>query len=130
MGDAEYLAAFTQIILPIAREFAPDLILVSAGFDAAVNDPLGGCCVTPEGFGHMTHLLSSLANGRLILALEGGYNITSVGYSMTMCIKALLGDPLPSLKPNLVPCPSAVQTIKEVIDIHKEFWSLLCFQVK
>jgi len=42
MGDTEYLAAFTNVILPIAYEYAPELILVSAGFDAAQGDPLGG----------------------------------------------------------------------------------------
>lgn len=42
MGDAEYLTAFLQVVLPVATEFNPQLILVSAGFDAAVGDPLGG----------------------------------------------------------------------------------------
>jgi histone deacetylase 6 len=45
-------------------------LAVSAGFDAAKNDPLGECNVTPEGFAHMTHMLSSLANGKTVLALE------------------------------------------------------------
>lgn len=42
MGDAEYMAAFTQVVLPVAYEYNPDLVLVSAGFDACVGDPLGG----------------------------------------------------------------------------------------
>ena len=42
VGDAEYMAAITQIVLPIAYHFSPQLVLVSAGFDAAVNDPVGG----------------------------------------------------------------------------------------
>lgn len=45
MGDMEYIAAFQRIILPIAYEFAPELVLISAGFDAALGDPLGGCKV-------------------------------------------------------------------------------------
>lgn len=49
MGDAEYMAAFQSIIMPIAYEFNPELVLVSAGFDAAIGDPLGGCRVSPEG---------------------------------------------------------------------------------
>jgi hypothetical protein len=48
-GDEEYAAVFTEVLLPIAREFDPDLVLVSAGFDAAAGDPLGGCEVSPEG---------------------------------------------------------------------------------
>lgn len=45
MGDAEYIAAFQQIVMPIAYQFNPELILVSAGFDACVGDPLGGKCI-------------------------------------------------------------------------------------
>lgn len=51
-------------------EFNPDLVLVSAGFDAAVGDPLGNFHITPSGFAQMTKMLSSLANGKIILALE------------------------------------------------------------
>ncbi len=57
MTDGDYLAAMQQVILPIAYEYGPDLMIVSAGFDAAVNDPIGGCFVTPQGFAHMTSLL-------------------------------------------------------------------------
>ena len=50
MGDAEYVAAFKKVIMPIARAFGPDMVIISAGFDAALGDPLGGCCVTPAGY--------------------------------------------------------------------------------
>lgn len=86
MGDAEYIHAFQQIVLPVAMEFAPQLVistfvshrsglclrvpLVSAGFDAAEGDPLGQCKVSPIGYAHMTHMLSGLAGGRLVVALE------------------------------------------------------------
>jgi histone deacetylase 6 len=73
MGDADYMYAFDKIIMPIAREFAPDIVLVSAGFDAAMGDELGECCVTPSGFAEMTRQLNTLANGKMALALEGGY---------------------------------------------------------
>ena len=49
LNDADYLAAFDLIIEPIVKQFAPDIIIVSAGFDAVDGDPLGGMCVTPEG---------------------------------------------------------------------------------
>lgn len=51
-------------------QFNPELVLVSAGFDAAQGDPLGGCNVSPEGYAHLTHLLMGLASGRIILILE------------------------------------------------------------
>lgn len=69
-GDAEYIAAFMRIVMPIAYQFNPDLVFISAGFDAAVGDPLGGYCVTPSGYSQMTKLLSCLANGNVIMALE------------------------------------------------------------
>lgn len=91
MGDSEYMAAFQRIIMPIAYEYDPELVIVSAGFDAAIGDPLGHYALTPEIYGHFTHWLSSLANGKIILCLEGGYNVNSISHSMVMCTKALLG---------------------------------------
>ena len=83
--------------MPIAIQFDPDLVLVSAGFDAAMGDPLGKCQVTPMAFARMTKFLSTLAEGRVILALEGGYNLKSISECMTACAAALLGCPLPRL---------------------------------
>ncbi|PNF26146.1 hypothetical protein B7P43_G04459 [Cryptotermes secundus] len=129
MSDAEYLTAFYQVVLPISYQFSPELVLVSSGFDACIGDPLGGCKVSPEAYGHLTHLLTALAGGRVILSLEGGYNVTSISHAMPMCTKALLGDPLPSLAPHHVACPSAVTSIKNVIRTQARYWSAVCFQV-
>jgi len=85
--DADYIHAFQQIVMPIATEFAPELVIskcgcvhlqcsshlpkaVSAGFDAADGDILGECCVTPAGYAHMTYMLSTLAGGKVVAALE------------------------------------------------------------
>ncbi|XP_045775789.1 histone deacetylase 6 isoform X1 [Maniola jurtina] len=130
MGDAEYMAAFTQVVLPIAYEYNPDLVLVSAGFDACVGDPLGGCKVSPECYGQMTHLLKGLAGGRIILCLEGGYNVTSISYAMTMCTKALLGDPiLHYYEPKHTVHWSAVESINNVIKTHEKYWKSLKFHL-
>ncbi|XP_035797370.1 histone deacetylase 6 isoform X3 [Amphiprion ocellaris] len=126
MGDSDYLAAFHHIVMPIATEFNPSLVLVSAGFDAARGDPLGGYHVTPEGYAHLTHMLMSLAGGRVLLILEGGYNLSSISDSMTMCTSVLLGDPPPSLaRPLPPPHRSAVATINEVIRHHAPYWRTL-----
>ncbi|XP_035999577.1 histone deacetylase 6 isoform X1 [Fundulus heteroclitus] len=126
MGDSDYLAAFHHVVMPIATEFNPDLVLVSAGFDAARGDPLGGYNVTPEGYAHLTHMLMSLAGGRVLLILEGGYNLTSISDSMAMCTGVLLGDPPPSL---VMPLPPphhyAVAAIGEVIRQHAPYWRSL-----
>ncbi len=78
--------------MPLAAEFAPELVLVSAGFDAARYDPLGKCKVTPAGFAMMTRQLMTLAGGRVCLFLEGGYHLTALAESATACVHALLGD--------------------------------------
>ncbi|KAL5274852.1 hda-6 family protein [Megaselia abdita] len=133
MTDLEYIMVMQQIVLPIAYEFNPELVLVSAGFDAAVGDPLGGCKVTPEGFGLFTHWLSGLANGRLIICLEGGYNLNSVAFSMTLCAKALLGDPLPMPainKNKTIAFDSCSETIRNVVNMHSKYWKALQFGLK
>ncbi|MEP6992983.1 MAG: histone deacetylase [Acidobacteriota bacterium] len=92
MGDAEYAAAFERVLEPIAGEFAPELVLVSAGFDAADGDPLGSMRLTPAGYAWMTSRLSRLAGGRVVLALEGGYNLEAISLSAAACLRVLLGE--------------------------------------
>lgn len=130
MGDMEYALAFQRIVMPIAYEFDPELVLVSAGFDAAIGDPLGGCKVTPEAYGVFTHWLSSLAAGRIILCLEGGYNVNSVAYAMTMCTKALLGDPIPKLQNTQKVNASCIETIQNVLSVQEKYWKSLQFNQK
>jgi histone deacetylase 6 len=93
MGDGEYMAAFQKIVMPIAQEFDPDLVIISAGFDAAAGDELGGCYVTPECYSHMTHMLMSLANGKVAVCLEGGYNLRAISRSALAVAKTLMGEP-------------------------------------
>ncbi|XP_070646733.1 polyamine deacetylase HDAC10 isoform X7 [Bos indicus] len=70
MGNADYVAAFLHVLLPLAFEFDPELVLVSAGFDSAIGDPEGQMLATPECFAHLTHLLQVLAGGRVCAVLE------------------------------------------------------------
>ncbi|XP_050997141.1 histone deacetylase 6 [Acomys russatus] len=125
MTDADYLAAWHRLILPVAYEFNPELVLVSAGFDAAQGDPLGGCHLTPDGYAHLTHQLMALANGRIILILEGGYNLTSISESMAACTHSLLGDPPPLLSLLRPPHPEALAAICDTIQAHHRFWRSL-----
>lgn len=104
IGNAEYLAAFERVVMPIAHEFEPELVLVSAGFDASIGHPneLGGYKVTPEGFAYMTAMLKTVAHGRLAMALEGGYMLDPVSRCVESCVRALLNEPLPPLPPRIV----------------------------
>ena len=108
-GDAEYLTAWREVLMPIAREFDPDLVIVAAGFDAAEGDPLGACHVTPAGYGALTRELATLANGRLVIALEGGYSLSATAVSAAACMEALLGlpaEPVASLAAISAPAPA------------------------
>ncbi len=92
MGDADYLAAFDRILMPIAQSFRPEIVLVSSGFDSADGDLLGEMRVTPAGFAAMTSRLRTLAGGRCVLALEGGYNLEAISRSAAACLRVLLGE--------------------------------------
>ncbi len=84
-GDAEYLAVFDQIIVPALKHFAPEWVLVSAGFDPHRRDPLGGMGVTEAGFAAMAQLLVEIADeytcGKIALLLEGGYDLAGLKHS-------------------------------------------------
>jgi histone deacetylase 6 len=98
MQDGEYMRAFQKIVMPIANEFNPDLVIISAGFDAAAGDELGGCFVTPACYAHMTHMLMSLANGKVAVCLEGGYNLNAISQSALAVARTLMGEPPPKME--------------------------------
>ena len=83
--------SLSRQIEPLGRAFGPDLVLISAGFDAAEGDPLGGMHVTPAGFAHMTQRLMALCGGRVVVALEGGYQLSAVSSSAEAVLRVLLG---------------------------------------
>lgn len=92
-GDLEYDTVFEKEILPLARDYAPGLILVSAGYDAHAQDPLGGMNVSADGFGRMMSGLLAVANkvcqGRLIAVLEGGYDLQGLAKSVEACLQVM-----------------------------------------
>uniref|UniRef100_A0A4W5PZG6 Histone deacetylase n=1 Tax=Hucho hucho TaxID=62062 RepID=A0A4W5PZG6_9TELE len=130
MGDVEYLTAFRTVVMPIANEFSPDVVLVSAGFDAVEGhqSPLGGYNVTAKCFGHLTKQLMKLAGGRVVLALEGGHDLTAICDASESCVAALLGDefdPLPQAVLQQKPCPKAAASLERVIEIQSKHWNSL-----
>lgn len=131
--------------MPIAKHFAPDIILVSAGFDASIGHlpPLGGYKVSPACFGHMTKQLMRICDGKVsqihsqpyysgtdfqlffwlkvVLALEGGYDLPAICDSAAECVKVLLGDePSPIAQDELLrpPCQNAIDTLQKTIAIQ------------
>jgi histone deacetylase 6 len=124
MGDGEYMAAFQRIVMPIAQEFDPDLVVISAGFDAAAGDELGGCFVSPECYSHMTHMLMSLANGKVAVCLEGGYNLDAISRSALSVAKTLMGEP-----PERMTIPpvskGAALVLHQVKQIQSQYWQCM-----
>jgi histone deacetylase 6 len=126
MGDPEYIYAFQEVVMPIATEFDPDLVIISAGFDAAEGDILGGCYVTPAAYGHMTHMLMRLAKGKLVVCLEGGYNLRSIARSALAVTRVLMLEPPDRLQEDLpAPRDSAVHVIEQVKRQHSKYWKCL-----
>uniref|UniRef100_A0AAR2KBB0 Histone deacetylase n=1 Tax=Pygocentrus nattereri TaxID=42514 RepID=A0AAR2KBB0_PYGNA len=127
MGDAEYLSAFRTVVMPIANEFAPDVVLVSAGFDAVEGHPppLGGYKVTSKCLGYLTKQLMGLAGGRVVLALEGGHDLRAICDASEACVSALLGKELDQLSPDLLkqrPNANAVSSMEKVLETQSKYW--------
>ncbi|KAG8140160.1 hypothetical protein E2320_002940 [Naja naja] len=120
IGDVEYLTAFRTVVMPIAHEFSPDMVLVSAGFDAVEGhlSPLGGYSVTAKCFGHLTKQLMDLADGRVVLALEGGHDLTAICDASEACLEQL-DQALLQQKPN----SNAIATLENVIEIQSKHWN-------
>ncbi|XP_070687142.1 polyamine deacetylase HDAC10 [Pempheris klunzingeri] len=125
MKNSDYLSVFFHILLPVAYEFCPDLVLVCAGFDSAIGDPEGEMCASPDIFAHLTHLLMNLAGGKLCAVLEGGYHLTSLAQSVCQTVQTLLGDPAPRPANLDGPCQSALESLHGVRSAHRQYWSCL-----
>ncbi|XP_065878815.1 histone deacetylase 5 isoform X2 [Euphorbia lathyris] len=126
-ADSDYLAVWDHILIPVAKKFDPDMVIVSAGYDAAVNDPLGGCCLTPCGYSLLLQKLMDLANGKVVLALEGGYNLESIANSFLACMQVLLegSRPIQIDGSSAYPYESTWRVIKEVRKKLSDYWPVL-----
>ncbi|RZC58502.1 hypothetical protein C5167_005803 [Papaver somniferum] len=126
-GDADYFAVWDHVLIPITKAFNPDIILISAGFDAAAGDTLGGCFVTPNGYSVMLKKLMAFASGRIVMALEGGYHLKSLSKSVLACVEALLEDrPITgSSKSDASPLESTWRVIESVRKELSKYWPML-----
>jgi len=123
MGDDDYLAAWQLALLPIAQEFKPDVVLVSAGFDAAAGD-LGGCSVTPAGFAQLTRMLQVFVCPRIVMVLEGGYDVGVLSKCICACAHALLGDDIAE-RSSVRPKSQARHSLERTLRAHRPFWRSL-----
>ena len=95
-GDAEYGNIFLHMLKPIALSYKPQLILVSAGFDTYSRDPLGGMMMTENGYTRLTNIIMDIAQttcgGKIIISLEGGYDLDGLATSVKAVLRELRGD--------------------------------------
>jgi len=91
LSDGEYTKIYEEILVPVAEKFSPDIVIVSAGFDAHYKDPLADMRLTEEGFSYITHLiLNSTKNSKgFVFILEGGYNLEGISQSVKEVILTL-----------------------------------------
>src|SRR5581483_6893037 len=123
VGDAGYALAFHEVIEPVLRQFAPEFVLISAGFDAHRRDPLGGMNVTEAGFAAMTRRLLAVAadtaKGRIAAILEGGYDLDAIRSSAECVLGELSrGEPVQDEAP---PASTAFDKLKAILE---PYWRL------
>lgn len=111
--------------MPIAREFNPDFVIVSAGFDAAAGDPIGECELTTYGYSMMLQELMSLAGGRLALVLEGGYNLEVISKCYEACVRMLLKEAPPVAPGPMIASPKAIFAVESSVISQSPYWKCL-----
>ena len=127
-GDAEYVGAFQRVLVPVARAFRPDLVLVSCGFDAHALDPLAAMEVSGAGFGAMAAIVRALADdlcdGHLAFVLEGGYALDGLREGTAAVLDVLLDDdPALPAPIEMVPGSTLSGVVARVAQVHARNFS-------
>ena len=130
--DAGYLYALNAILVPIAMEFSPEFVLVSAGFDAHAADPLASMNVTSSGFGVFTDLVLEIARkksqSRVVMALEGGYNLDALAESILCVFKALVSNGGGWLGKEHEKTSAAIERVRKRVEeikvVQREYWGI------
>ena len=124
MDDGDLAGIFAEILLPLGELYKPELILISAGFDAHKDDPIGGMSLTDEGFatlcGQLQTIAEKTAKSNMVLILEGGYDLVGTAESMKSCVSVLTGSSPPPVKP-LKKAGPIIQSVKNNLRDH---WQL------
>jgi acetoin utilization deacetylase AcuC-like enzyme len=125
--DTDYLAVFDRLLAPVARQYRPQLILVSAGFDAHKDDPLGNMRISTEGFGllcgRVRALADELCEGRLVLVSEGGYHLQALAHSVHECARVMSGESPAKSLPS-VATPDGQEALEVACQVQSQYWKL------
>ena len=128
-GDQDFARIMEELVAPVARRYKPNCILISAGYDTHVSDPLGGMAVTTTGFAFMTRVMVDLAtelcDGRLVLVLEGGYNLQGLADGVLASLHEMAGEG--GLKPEvltaLTQAKKPLPPLDAALAVAKKYWT-------
>jgi len=126
-GDPDYVYILNEFVTPVVRDFRPELIVISSGIDSHISDRISGLSLTENGYGKMTGILLSLADelcsGKLVIELEGGYNLDALARSNYNIIQELLGiSPGFEIKGKVR--NSTIEIINSLKEILREYWRI------
>jgi len=130
LEDYSYCTIFRELLSPIARQYKPELIILSAGFDTHMHDPLGGMMVSKAGFAYMTKVLLDLAtelcNGRFVACLEGGYDLEGLKEGIIATVSEMRGQSVLDDKTimNFTSNSYPVMAMEETRELAKKYWNL------
>ncbi len=131
-GNEHFASVFNRLLDPIARQFKPDVILCSAGFDIYKDDPLGGMRVDINGFAFLAtkllDLATDLCSGRLLFCLEGGYDLTGLSEGVAAVLRAIsrkMGKNEKNIVDDLKKSDVSIKGLEEALRIQKKYWSSL-----
>jgi acetoin utilization deacetylase AcuC-like enzyme len=136
-GDAEYANIFNTLVIPLAHQYKPEIILVSAGFDGYYGDGVSSMCLTCHGYGYMTRVLVKLAEelcgGKILVSLEGGYSLQGLREGVFAVLGELVGERFDTPFVSHLDGETARQlqaerglhpAIERVRDVAKKFWKM------
>lgn len=128
--DEDFARIFNELLTPLAKQYRPELIMVSVGFDTYSGDPLGTMMVSENGYAYMTGVLNDLArelcDGRLVLVLEGGYDLGIMERGALACLGELACDQ-PLAKPireHLYQAASPLRALEHAREMAKKHWTI------
>jgi len=126
-ADSGYLYALNDVLVPVAMDFKPEFVLVSAGFDAHISDPLASMNVTSRGFGLFTDVIKDIAakssTGKMVIALEGGYNLNALAESVLAVFESLLSSGRKSEGEAEEIPEKERRRVEEIKRIQRKYWS-------
>jgi acetoin utilization deacetylase AcuC-like enzyme len=128
-GDEGYRLVFEELVVPLGAAFRPDMLVISAGYDAQRGDPLGGMLVGTRGFGVLTDLAVQAAGTprRVVAVLEGGYHLQPLAHSVLATLTVLSGMPLPAdtgSAPDEVPYRVIVERVRRTRSALRHYWNI------